>query len=259
MTNTKMEIWGGVESTVNRVNDNYIDQQKKSGHDKRLSDLDILAELGIKRIRYPILWERIAPRSLHDIDWSWSDERLHKLCKLNITPIAGLVHHGSGPKYTNLLDEEFPYKLAQYASQVAQRYPWLTYYTPVNEPLTTARFSCLYALWYPHKKNNSRAFVRALISQYKGIVLAMEAIRKINPDAKLIQTEDLGKVYSIPELREQAAFDNERRWLTYDILSGKVTKEHPMWKYLTDNGVNETELNFFIEHKTNPDIIGIIS
>jgi dTDP-4-dehydrorhamnose reductase len=27
----------------------------------------------------------------------WADERLHTLRKLNIKPIVGLVHHGSGP------------------------------------------------------------------------------------------------------------------------------------------------------------------
>ena len=28
--------------------------------------------------------------------------------------------------------------------------PHITNYTPVNEPLTTARFSGLYGAWYPH-------------------------------------------------------------------------------------------------------------
>jgi beta-glucosidase/6-phospho-beta-glucosidase/beta-galactosidase len=43
-----------------------------------------------------------------------------------------------------------PERLTEYASAVAQRYPWIEYYTPVNEPLTTARFSGLYGVWYPH-------------------------------------------------------------------------------------------------------------
>ena len=62
------------------------------------------------------------------------------------------MHHGSGPAYTDLKDPDFPNKLAKYAKAVAKKFPWLEYYTPVNEPLTTARFSGLYGLWYPHCK-----------------------------------------------------------------------------------------------------------
>ena len=54
-----------------------------------------------------------------------------------------------GPAYTSLADPEFPEKLAEYAGAVAKRYPWIGHYTPVNEPLTTARFSGWYGLWYP--------------------------------------------------------------------------------------------------------------
>ena len=138
-----------------------------------------------------------------------------------MTPIAGLLHHGSGPSFTNLLDPEFPYFLASYAYEVANRYPWIEYYTPVNEPLTTARFSGLYGLWYPHHKTEV-SFYRMLLNQLKGSVLAMEAIRSINPLAKLVQTEDLGKSHSTAMLAYQAKFENERRLLTFDILTGKL-------------------------------------
>lgn len=50
-----------------------------------------------------------------------------------------------------------------------------------------------------------------LLNQVKGIVLAMQAIRCINPHAKLLQTEDLGKTYSTDLLTYQADFENERR------------------------------------------------
>jgi dTDP-4-dehydrorhamnose reductase len=135
------ELWAGVECTVNRVGDNYSDQLERSGHAIRINDLERLADLGVRTIRYPILWERTAPEALDRCDWSWSDERLGRLQQLGMKPIVGLIHHGSGPAYTNLLDPGFPEKLATYAAAVARRYPWLTDYTPVNEPLTTARFS----------------------------------------------------------------------------------------------------------------------
>lgn len=77
------------------------------------------------------------------------DERLQSLRDNNITPILGLVHHGSGPQQTSLVDPSFASGLAELAGVVAARYPWAQYYTVVNEPLTTARFACLYGFWYP--------------------------------------------------------------------------------------------------------------
>ena len=50
---------------------------------------------------------------------------------------------------------------------VAERYPWVEHYTPVNEPLTTARFSGLYGHWYPHARDDG-AFLRALLQPVPG-------------------------------------------------------------------------------------------
>jgi dTDP-4-dehydrorhamnose reductase len=252
----RLELWGGVECTVNRVGEAYFDQLSLSGHATRSSDLDRIAALGIRVLRYPVLWERTAPDSLDDCHWQWADERLAKLRTLGIEPIVGLVHHGSGPRYTSLLDPEFPRKLAAYAEKVARRFPWVTAYTPVNEPLTTARFSALYGHWYPHAQD-TRAFTKALVHQLYGTVLAMEAIRQVNPAARLVQTEDLGKTYSTAELSYQAEFENHRRWLTWDLLCGRLDARHPLWKFLLKSGLTEGELAYFIDHPCPPDVIGI--
>jgi dTDP-4-dehydrorhamnose reductase len=251
-----LALWAGVEATVNRVGNNYSDQIERSGHGSRLTDLDRLASLGIKSVRYPVLWERTAPHSLEELDWRWADERLNYLRQLDVKPIVGLVHHGSGPHYTSLLDPQFPEKLAQYAAAVAQRFPWIEDYTPVNEPLTTARFSCLYGLWYPHKQD-ALLFAKALLAQCRATVLAMREIRKVNPNARLIQTEDLGKTYSTRQLAYQAEFENERRWLTFDLLSGKLHRRKLMWQYLQHVGIDRAELEWFLENPTPPDILGL--
>lgn len=170
------EVWGGIECSVNRVGDTYFNQLSDNGHWERLDDLDRFAALGLHTLRYPVLWELVAPDSLDHPDWTWTDQRLSRLRELGMTPIAGLVHHGSGPRYTSLIDPAFPAALARYARLVAQRYPWVEAFTPVNEPLTTARFSALYGHWYPHGRND-RVFVRTLLQQCAGIVAAMKAIR----------------------------------------------------------------------------------
>jgi dTDP-4-dehydrorhamnose reductase len=226
-----------------------------SGHYHRPGDLDRLADVGITKIRYPILWEKHQPQKDTDIDWRWITGQLQQLQNRNIEVIAGLVHHGSGPAFTHLLDDAFPTLLAAYAEKVIRQFPHLTYFTPVNEPLTTARFSGLYGFWYPHKTDDT-SFLKMLLNELKGVVLSMQAIRKINPDAKLVQTEDLGKTYSTKSLQYQADFENERRWLTYDLLCGSVTKEHPLWTFLLSRGITEKELSFFQENVCVPDVFG---
>jgi len=249
------EIWGGIECTINRVEDSYFDQLEYAGHYQRYDDIKIIAELGIKAMRFPILWERHQRQKDLNIDWSWTESRMLELQSNNITPIAGLVHHGSGPEYTSLISENFAEELQAYALKVATKFPWLEYYTPVNEPLTTARFSGLYGLWYPHHKND-KSFAVMFLNQLKAVVLSMQAIRTVNPNAQLIQTEDLGKTYSTPLLKYQAIFENHRRWLTFDFLCGHVTPEHPLWKNFIDTGITADELLFFNRNPCPPDIMG---
>jgi dTDP-4-dehydrorhamnose reductase len=246
-----------VECTVNRVGDEFYDQLERNGHAQRIADHDLFATLGVRALRYPVLWERTAPEGLDRADWSWPDARLTRLRELGIRPIVGLLHHGSGPRHTSLVDPDFPTQLAAYARAVAERYPWVDAYTPVNEPLTTARFSGLYGHWYPHGRDNA-TFVRALVNQCRATSLAMRAIREINPQAQLVQTEDLGKTFSTRALRYQADFENVRRWVSIDLLCGRITREHTMWSYLTDEGgIGEPELEWFNAHPCPPDVLGI--
>lgn len=251
------EIWGGLECTINRIGDTFRDQLKYVGHYERKDDIEQIAQTGIKMIRYPILWEAHQGFDENDIiNWDQTSRQLLKIRSHQIIPIAGLLHHGSGPSFTNLLDEHFPEKIASYAFKVAQCFPWIEYYTPINEPLTTARFSGLYGLWYPHQKSES-IFFKMLLNQLKGIVLCMEAVRKINPHAKLIQTEDLAKIHSTRILKYQAHFENQRSWLTYDFLHGKVDQTHLLWKHLINSGLQEKDLQFFLEHPCLPFIAGV--
>jgi dTDP-4-dehydrorhamnose reductase len=228
----------------------------ETGHHERDADIELIASLGIRTIRYPILWERVAPDRPDRLNFAWSDRRIAVLALRDIEVVGGLLHHGSGPAYTSLLDPDFPAKLADYAGHVARRYPEIEKWTPINEPLTTARFSALYGHWYPHRCDYPN-FLRALVNQCMGIAAAMEAIRSVNPAAQLIQTEDLGKIFSTPKLRYQAEHENERRWLSFDLLAGRVTPSHPLYDFLIDAGIAEAELAALRDGPARPDILGI--
>lgn len=255
--NKPLELWGGIECTINRVGDGYFSQLERSGHAARLDDLDCIATLGIRCIRYPVLWERTAPDGVARAHWRWAEERLGRIRELAMTPIIGLVHHGSGPRYTSLVDPLFADKAAEYAAAVAERFPWAEYYTPINEPLTTARFSGLYGVWYPHGRDE-KTFKTTLFNQCRAVILCMRAVRRVNPAAKLVQTDDLGQTYSTPKLKYQADFNNQLRWLAWDLLCGKVTPDHALWEWLTKRcGASVGELQWFGENACPPDIIGI--
>jgi dTDP-4-dehydrorhamnose reductase len=251
-----LELWAGPECTVNRVGDRFVDQLELSGHATREADLELLAWLGVKAARYPVLWERTAPDGLTEARWEWPDRRMARLRELGIRPVVGLLHHGSGPADTSLVDPAFPAKLAAYARAVAERYPWARDWTPINEPLTTARFSALYGVWYPHERSFP-AFVRAVLNQCVATILAMAEIRRVVPDARLVQTEDFGRMSSTAPLAWRARMDAALRSLSLDLLTGLVTPEHPLWPDLLAAGATQDELTLIAEAGCAPDVVGL--
>jgi dTDP-4-dehydrorhamnose reductase len=249
-----LEIWAGHECTISRVGREVTDQTSLSGHDGRPDDIDRFAALGISALRFPILWERVSPNGAAP-DWSFSDPRLARLRALKVRPIAGLIHHGSGPLHVDLLSGNFAHGLSEHARKAARRYPWIQHWTPVNEPLTTARFSALYGHWYPHARDE-RSFWLALLNQIDAVRLSMAAIRAIIPDAQLVQTDDIGRTYTTKRMSTQGEFDNLRRWAGFDLLCGRLTNDHPLWDRLAAFGFHD-RLRLIADGPCPPDMIGI--
>ena len=248
-----MELWGGLECTVNRVHDNFFDQHAWSGHRPRVrEDLERIASLGIRTLRTALHWEYFAATN----SWAFFDKTLAEMQRLGLEPIAGLVHHGSGPRGTDLLDPRFPHKLAAYASAVAERYPHILRYTPVNEPNTTGRFACLYGHWYPHKRSLSD-YLHALLNEVKATVLAMQAIRVHQPLAELVYTEDGGGIFSTPEMESFRVEREHRRWLGTDLLCGRVGPSHPLHGVLLEQGFTAEEIAWFSDHPCPPAVLGL--
>ncbi len=252
----ELELWAGVECSFTRIHDATFDQLTRTGHGARLDDLDRIASIGARAVRYPVLWERTAPRGAELAEWAWTDERLDRLRQLSVRPIVTLLHHGSGPSTTSLLEPSFVTGLADFAGAVARRYPWIDDFTPVNEPVTTARFSALYGIWYPHARSEA-AFVSALLNQCAATRGAMRAIRRANPTARLVHTEDFGTVFSTPRLDYQASYENAVRELGLDLLTGRVDRHHPLRSYLVRHGANEALLDLLADDPCPPDIVGI--
>ena len=248
------EVWAGIECTYNRVGDRYRDQLAESGHYERSGDVDRLAALGVSGIRYPVLWERHAHHG--EAAWRVTDRAMARLRELDVVPMVALMHHGSGPRHTSLLSPDFAPRLARFATEVATRYPWVRRWVPVNEPLSTARFAALYGHWHPHRRDDE-SFSHALVKQARAIQASMEAIRRVIPDAELVLSEDLGMTHATPRLAHQARFENERRWLTFDLLLGKVRPGHPMWTHLARWPDVEEDLERLGDAPCAPQILGL--
>jgi dTDP-4-dehydrorhamnose reductase len=246
-----LEMWGGVEGSCVRLPDRVDDQLLRTGHHGRRDDLNLLAQLGLRTVRYPVIWRHSAP-----YDWQWADERLGHLQELGIRPIVGFLHHGCGPLPGGFLDPGFVGGLADFAREFARRYPWVDAYTPVNEPLTTARFSGMYGLWHPGTRDPAM-FARILLVECQAIRAAMRAIHAVNPRAQLVQTEDIGKTHSTEVLAYQADFENERRWVSFDLLCGRIVPTAPQWRHLVGSGLDASELESFAQDPCPPDILGM--
>ena len=258
MDGRRLAIWAGIEASVVRIGERYVDQLALTGHHERADDLDRLADLGIEALRYPVLWERVAPCGLERADWSWTDERLDRLARLHIEPIVTLLHHGSGPLYTELTDPSFPRLFAEYAAATARRFRWVKRWTPINEPLTTARFSTLYAVWYPNAFFDHAAFARAIVNEAHAIALAAERIREIIPDATFLLTEDLQSFTAADErIEEYVAHKRERMYLSCELLQGRIADGHPMHRYLVERGgIAPSELARLARRPQPPDVMG---
>lgn len=255
LTQPALQLWGGLECSVVRIRDVWRDQVRETGHQTRPGDLQRIAGLGIRTLRYPVLWERCTEGHPRDAGWDWHGRQLDTLRNLGITPIAGLLHHGMGPLPGGLLDPGFAEGLAVHAGRAAERHGWIRWWTPVNEPLTTARFACLYGHWHPHSTDEG-VFLRAVAAQCRAALLAMRAIRAHAPDARFMHTEDVGRVFATHPLSDQADYENERRWLSLDLLCGKVDQMHPYWGPLRWHAVPEGDLDELATGEAAPDAIG---
>jgi dTDP-4-dehydrorhamnose reductase len=252
--NAAPDVWAGVECSWLRVGDWACDQLALTGHDRRIEDLDLLGQLGVKAVRYPVLWGRTT-RSEQATDWAWASRRLERLAEVGIRPIVGLLHHGFGPAGIDPLDPGWPKAFGRYAGEVAQRFPWVRDFLPINEPLTTARFAGLYGWWPPYGRDHG-TFLRLVLAQAEAYVEAARALRSATPEARIIVNEDLGRTLGSPACAAAAQRDTERRWLTFDLLSGRIDERHAVWRAATNRGQRRI-LDALRREPEAPDVLGI--
>ena len=239
----------GIENSYPTIRSGVrIDQMEKCGHYARWEeDFALVRELGLDALRYgpPYYRTHVAPDRF---DWGLADGPMERLKELGIEVIADLCHFGVPDWLGGFQDDAFPVLFQEYARAFARRYPWVRYFTPVNEIFVCASFSALRG-WWNECETSDRAFVRALRNLCMAHELAVEAILSERPDAIIVQGESIEQFHPAG----QSATHQADRWNGIKYLALDLTLGHElapgMAAYLHDHGVTSNELSFFRERR----------
>ena len=223
------------------------DELAKTNHYKRWrDDFALLKELGIEYLRYgpPYFSVHTGPGKY---DWSFVDDTFHALRQQKVTVIADLCHFGVPDWIGNFQNPDFPRLFTEFAQAFAHRYPWVRFYTPVNEIFVAATFSAQFG-WWNERLSSDRAFVNALKILCRANVLAMHAILRERTDAIFIQSESTQYFHpDAPNCEANARRFNEKRFLSLDLTYGHHINA-TVYEYLLENGMTADEYHWFLQH-----------
>ncbi|MBD2723004.1 family 1 glycosylhydrolase [Hymenobacter armeniacus] len=221
------------------------DLLEECGHYERWrEDLALVKGLGLKVLRYGLPYHKthLGPGKY---DWEFADQVMAEMQRLEITPILDLLHFGVPDWLGNFQNPELPVHFAEYAGAVARRYPWVRYYTPINEIYVTARMSAKDGLWNEQLKSD-RGFVTAMKHLVAASIMATQQIAVHRPDCIIVQSESAEYIH---ELRAnpspEVALENKLRFVSLDLLYA----HHPdgdVLNYLFDHGLTRREYDWFM-------------
>ena len=209
-------------------------------------DLALVRDMGLRFLRYGLPYHVVHTGPGH-YDWDFADLVMAEMQRLGITPILDLMHFGVPDWLGNFQNPELPMHFAEYARAVARRYPWVRYYTPVNEMYVTARISAKDGLWNEQLRTD-QGFVTALKHVVAANILASHAIAEVRPDAIIIPSESAEYVYearATPSAKT-AAF-NAHRFLSLDLLYARPFDAETR-TFAFDSGLSAAEYQWFMTH-----------
>jgi beta-glucosidase/6-phospho-beta-glucosidase/beta-galactosidase len=207
-------------------------------------DLELVTGLGTRILRYGLPNHLIHPAPGR-YDWSFADEALAEIRRLGIAPILDLCHFGVPDWMGDFQNPELPLLLAEYAGAVAQRYPWVRGYTPVNEIYVAARNSGWDGLWNERLKTE-RGFVTALKHLVAANLLASAAIARHVPNAVIVQSESAEYTHHVVAAPAHAVkLHNKLIFLSLDLLYSK-NPDADVLMFCQDNGLTREEFMWFM-------------
>jgi beta-glucosidase/6-phospho-beta-glucosidase/beta-galactosidase len=237
----------GIECSNPTIDNGRIrrDLLAECGHyDRWQEDLNLVRDMGLRALRYGLPIHRIflGPGIY---DWSFADLAMAEIKRLEIVPILDLLHFGLPDWLGDFQNPEFPLHFAAYCDAVAERYPWVRYYTPVNEIYVTARSSAKDGVWNEQLKSD-RAFVTAIKHLAAASILGNQKIAARRPDCIIVQSESAEYIHEARATpSREIALVNKQRLISLDLLYA----HHPdgeICQYLYDGGMTRDEYNWFM-------------
>jgi beta-glucosidase len=257
-------LWAsGIEDTFvpqTRPGHRALDEYQLMGHYEHWrEDLALARDLAVKALRWGVPWYRVE-KLPGEFDWSWTDEVLpYMVEELGITPILDLMHYGC-PFWLRreFASDEYPRAVAAYAEAFARRYAGLVrWYTPLNEPLVNALFCGKRGVWPPYLRGDG-GYIRIMLKIVWGILRTVEALKKVDPGAVMFHVEATGLARAAREdLLELAVEEQRRGFLCYDLLTGRVKPDHPLYTWLLRNGAGPDELRALVRAAIPLDVMGM--
>lgn len=222
------------------------------------SDFDLVAETGVKVLRWGIPWYRVQPAP-DRWDWEWTDNALDYLINVKgLTPILDLMHYGTPLWLDNsFINASYPQHVAEYVHAVVARYKSLIrYYTPLNESMVNADMCGSKAEWPPYLSGDD-GYVKLTLALAKGIILTTQAIKAEQADAITVQVEALSHTFTREDaLQAQVAHENARQYLCFDLTTGRVDDEYLLANYVCQHGATEADFDWFRRNAVTFDLFG---
>jgi len=257
-------LWAtGIEDTFvpqTRAGHRALDEYDLIGHYEHWREnLALVRDVDCRAVRWGVPWYRVEPLP-GEFDWRWTDQVIPYLVdELGILPIIDLMHYGC-PFWLRreFAAPQYPQAVAAYAAAFARRYGrWVRYYTPLNEPQINALLCGRLGQWPPYLRGD-RGFVRISLQLVQGILQTVDAIRAVDPQAVMVHVDAAGLVRTAhPHLVGLAAEEQLRGYLHYDLLTGRVTPDHPLYSWLLRSGASPIELAAIAAHPITLDVLGL--
>lgn len=239
----------GIENSYPRLKGGERnDQLDRTGHSERWrDDFELARSLGVDMLRFGPAWYRTNPAPGR-YDWSSVDDRMEWLRRSGMEVVADLCHFGVPDWMSGFQDPALTAHLAAYARAFAERYPWVRFYTPLNEMFVAANFSANLG-WWNECTTGKPAFAKAIRNMALAHELAVEAILEVRPDATIIQVESVERFEAAdasPEAAAETRFWNEARFAFLDLTLGH-TPSRLVRDLLADAGMTTADYAFLRE------------
>lgn len=237
----------GIECSYPTIDQGRVrrDLMAECGHyDRWREDFGLVKELGLKTLRYGLPLHRVVQGGGR-FDWSFADEALGELKRLGIEPILDLMHFGLPDAWGDYQNPDLPVLFADYCDRIAERYPWVRWFTPVNEIYVTAKSSAREGLWNEQLKDD-KSFVTAMKHTVAASILGTHAIASRRPDCVIVQSESAECVHELSTTPSDAVrISNKLRFLSLDLLYANPPDAEIML-LLLDNGMTREEYAWFM-------------